>query len=250
MKALITGASGGIGREIAYILADMGYELVLVARSADKLEKIKSEIGEKCEIYISDLSVRENCFALYEKYPGSEIDLLVNNAGYGVYGEFIKSDLDRELNMIDLNIVALHILTKLYLKDFVKRDSGRILEVGSIAGFFAGGYFSSYYASKNYVVRMTEALAEELRRRKSKVTVSALCPGPVDTGFNDRAGVIFPIGGRDAKKVAQYAVKKTMKGKTLILPYIETKAGVFIQRLLPRKLLARFFASAQKKKGN
>lgn len=249
MTALITGASGGIGLAIAEGLMNMGYKAILVARSEDKLQKIKEKWQEKCEIFPLDLSVRENCFLLHDKYDGSKIDLLVNNAGYGVFGEFLKTDLDKELNMIDLNIVALHILTKLYLRDFVKLDCGRILQVGSIAGFFSGPFFSSYYASKNYVVRMTEAIASELKKRKSSVTISVLCPGPVDTGFNDRAGVVFPMKGRNAKDVAELAIKKTFSGKTLILPGIETKAGLVAKRLLPRKLLTEFFGIAQKKKG-
>ena len=160
---------------------------MLVARSEDKLKEICKNL-KSAEFYICDLSKREECFALYEKYKNADIDFLVNNAGYGLFGYFDETDMQKELDMIDLNVTAVHILTKLFLKDFVKNDRGYILNVASSAGFLAGPYLSTYYATKNYVLKLTMAINEELRKRRSNVSVSALCPGPVDTNFNNVAG--------------------------------------------------------------
>ena len=151
MKALVTGASSGIGKDIAIYLDSLGYDLVLVARREDKLKEICKNL-KGAEYYICDLSKREECFALYEKYKNADIDFLVNNAGYGLFGYFDETDMQKELDMIDLNVTAVHILTKLFLKDFVKNDRGYILNVASSAGFLAGPYLSTYYATKNYVL--------------------------------------------------------------------------------------------------
>ena len=134
--------------------------------------------------------------------------MLVNSAGYGIFGEFDKTDLDDEIDMINVNVTALHILTKLFLRDFKKRDKGYILNVASVAGFMTGPLLSSYYASKNYVVRLSLAIYEELRRSHSNVKITVLCPGPVDTNFNSRAGVNFSVKPVNADYVAEYALKK------------------------------------------
>ena len=182
MKALITGASSGIGREFARYLAELGYDLIIASRRTDKLNELKDELnGVNVRVIRIDLSNEQDAYDLYEHLTqdGEEIDFLINNAGFGAYGKFTEVDLETELNLIHTNVSSLHILTKLYLKDMVKRGSGTILNVGSMAGFSAGPTFASYYASKNYVVRLTEAIHEELRRDGSKVNISALCPGPV-----------------------------------------------------------------------
>ena len=163
MRVLITGASSGIGRSMAYIFASRGYDLVLVARSKDKLDNIKKEIDNvKVDICVSDLTSVDNCKKIYEKYK--DIDILVNNAGFGLVGVFNKTDLDKELKMIDTNIRAMHILTKLYLSDMIGKDSGKILNVASISGFLPGPLMATYYATKSYVVRLSEGIREELRR--------------------------------------------------------------------------------------
>ena len=215
MKALITGASSGIGRDIAKELSKRGYDLVLVARDLEKLNKVKSEIkNANIEIVGLDISTVENCKELYKNYK--DIDILVNNAGFGLFGHFDSTDLEKELSMIDKNIVAVHILTKLYVQEMEKRDSGYILNVASIAGFMAGPLMATYYATKNYVVSLSRAIRKELKKEKSNVKISVLCPGPVKTEFNDVAGVRFCIRGVTSEYVAKYAIDKMLKGKEII----------------------------------
>ena len=238
MKALVTGASSGIGKDIAIYLDSLGYDLVLVARSEDKLKEICKNL-KSAEYYICDLGKREECFALYEKYKNADIDFLVNNAGYGLFGYFDETDMQKELDMIDLNVTAVHILTKLFLIDFVKNDRGYILNVASSAGFLAVPYLSTYYATKNYVLKLTMAINEELRKRKSNVSVSVLCPGPVETNFNNVAGGHFNTKSLTSKYVAKYAIDKTLKKKMIIIPSLKIKLGVFFSRFLPYRLLLK-----------
>ena len=181
MKALITGASSGIGRDIAINLSKKGYDLILVARDLEKLNEVKSKLHTNVEVVSMDVSNAENCKELHEKYQN--IDILVNNAGFGDCGYFTKTSLDKELKMIDTNIVAYHVLTKLYLQDMKQKNSGKILNVASIAGFMPGPLMATYYSTKAYVVRLSEAIREELRREKSNVQISILCPGPVNTNL-------------------------------------------------------------------
>ena len=218
MKALITGASSGIGRDIARELNKKGYELVLVARDLEKLKELKNELGTNTEIISMDLSIEENCKELYSKVP--DIDLLINNAGFGACGNFTKTDLEKEIKMINTNITAYHILTKLYLQNMVKKDKGQILNVASIAGFMPGPLMATYYATKAYVVRLSEGIREELKKQKSNVKISILCPGPVDTNFNNVADVEFSVKGLTSEYVAKYTVKKLEKKKFYIIPRI------------------------------
>ncbi len=239
MKALITGASTGIGRDMARNLYARGAELVLVARNTEKLEELKNELGGKPRIISLDLSDPESCYKLYEMTKAENIDILINNAGFGAYGLSAEVPLETELNMIDLNIKAVHILTKLFLAEFEERNSGYIMNVASIAGFLSGPLMSTYYATKGYVLKFTTAIYEELRRKKSNVHICALCPGPVDTEFNNRAGVNFIINGHTGKFVADYAIKKMLRKKLLILPGGLIKAGAILQRFVPTKLLLK-----------
>lgn len=216
MKALITGASSGIGRDIARELNKKGYELVLVARDEKKLKELKDELGENTSIITMDLSIEENCKELYNQVP--DIDLLINNAGFGTCGNFIKTDLEKEIKMINTNITAYHILMKLYLQAMVKKDKGQILNVASIAGFMPGPLMATYYATKAYVVRLSESVREELKKQKSNVKISILCPGPVDTNFNKVADVEFSVKGLTSEYVAKYTVKKLEKKKFYIIP--------------------------------
>ena len=249
MKALVTGASSGIGKEIAKYLATLGYDLIIVARNTDKLNKLKAEIKEvDVRVITLDLSREQDSLDLYEHLKDEQIDFLVNNAGFGAYGKFTEVSLEKELDLIHTNVSAVHILTKLFLQDMVKRNSGYILNVGSAAGFLAGPTFSSYYASKNYVVRLTQAIHEELRRDKINVGVSVLCPGPVKTNFNDVANVKFCIRGLTPEYVAKYAVDKTFKGKMIITPGFEMKATKFLQHFASEKLLTRISYNVQMKK--
>ena len=184
MKALITGASSGIGRDIARELAKKDYDLVLVARNIEGLEKIKNELKKEnnninIETYAFDLSIKENCYNLCEQIK--DIDILINNAGFGLFGKFKETDLEKEIDMINTNITAIHILTKLYLKNMLKKDKGHILNGASIAGFMPGPLMATYYATKNYIVSLTRAIHKELKKEHSNVKISLLCPGPVDT---------------------------------------------------------------------
>ena len=249
MRALISGASNGLGRDFAFKLADKGYDLVLVARSEEKLDHIQNDLKDKVNVVteVMDLSIKDNVYKLYEKYKGS-IDLLINNAGFGECGLFTKTSLDNELNMIDLNIISLHILTKLFFSDFVKVDKGQILNVASLAAFEPGPLMATYYSTKSYVYNLTMAIYEELRRKKSHVKISVLCPGPTDTGFNTRARVNFGVKSLTSDYVTSYTIKKLKRNKLLIVPSFRMKMAVFGVRLMPRKLLLKVIYNIQERK--
>ena len=169
MKALITGASSGIGREIARLLSERCYELILCARREDRLRALVAELPTVCHIIAADVSDEKECRLLYEAARGDDLEVVVNNAGFGLFGAFTETDLDEELRMIDTNIRAVHILTKLAVQDFQKRGRGYVLNVASSAGFLPGPLMATYYATKNYVLRLTEAIREEQRRAGSAV---------------------------------------------------------------------------------
>ena len=196
-----------------------------------------------------DLIDRDGCRKLHDdiKKEYGTIDILVNNAGFGTCGYFTETNLEKELGMIDTNIVALHILTKLFLQDMIEKDSGRILNVASIAGFMPGPLMATYYSTKAYVVRLTQSIRHELYKMKSNVKICALCPGPVDTNFNKVADVKFSLKEADSKTVARYAVKKLLKNRTLIFPG-GVWLGRFFAKIMPDQLLAFFCYYAQKKK--
>ena len=248
MKALITGASSGIGLSMAKYLASKNIDLILVARSKDKLEKTKKELDVQVTIISLDLLKEENVFKLYELTKNANIDILINNAGFGLFGLFWETDLQRELEMIDLNVKTYHILTKLFLKDFIKKDSGYILNVCSSAGFMAGPRLNTYYATKNYVTKLTMAINEELRQKRCNVVVSALCPGPVDTNFNRVANGEFTMKGLSSSYVAKYAIDKLFKRKMIIVPTIGMKIGLFFMRFLPYRWQLRIVYNIQYKK--
>lgn len=236
MRALVTGASSGIGREIAIYLASLNIDLIIVARNKKELEKIKEKVNVDVKIITLDLIKKENVYKLYDLVKNNNIDILVNNAGFGLFGLFNETDLDRELEMIDLNVTTYHILTKLFLKDFVKKDNGYILNVCSSAGFMAGPRLSTYYATKNYITKLTMAINEELRQMKSNVSISALCPGPVNTNFNKVANGDFSIKEISPKLVAKLAVDKMFKRKMLIIPTFKMQCAVFFTRFIPYRL--------------
>ena len=246
MRALITGASSGIGREFAIILDNLGYDVIIVARRREKLEEVKNILKNETRIYTADLSVREECFRLFSAFP--DIDILINNAGCGVFGGFSETDTEKELSMLDINISATHILMKLYLTEFKKKNKGYILNIASSAAFFSGPLFSSYYASKAYVYRLTKAVSYELKKNKSRVSVSVACPGPVNTGFNEKAGVNAGVGACSAESVAKYCIGKMFRKKPVITPGLPTKFTRFISKILPDCINQRFVYSLQKKK--
>lgn len=248
MKAIITGASSGIGQEIARELAARGYDLILVARRRERLEALAKTLPVSCRILEADLSNAEQCRMLYCRARSEDVEILVNNAGFGLCGRFAVTSLDRELEMIQTNIVAVHILTKLFLHDFRMRNRGYILNVASSAGFMAGPLMATYYATKNYVLRLTQAVREELRREGSAVHISALCPGPVDTEFNRVADVRFSLPGMDAKRCARIAVRKMLRGKPVIVPGAGMRTMVSASKLTPEWLLPRITYHIQHRK--
>ena len=248
MKALITGASSGIGKDMARYLATKSIDLILVARRKDKLEELKKDLKVKVQIIALDLSIEENVYELYKQVKNEKIDILINNAGFGLFGDFKDTNLQKELEMINTNVIAPHILTKLFLQDFIKNDKGYILNVASSAGFMAGPHLNTYYATKNYLAKLTMALNEELRIIKSNVKVCALCPGPVNTEFTKVAQGKFNIKGISSSYVAKYAIDKMFQGKMLIIPTLKIKLAIFGLRLIPYRLQLIITASIQEKK--
>lgn len=254
MIALITGASSGIGRDMARILNNLNYDIIITARNEESLKELKKELNEKnnnkVDIYLADLSKEEECLKLYnevkEKYQN--IDLLINNAGFGLCGKMINTDLETEMKMIDTNIKAVQILTKMFLKDMVQRNSGRILNVASVAAFMAGPLMATYYASKNYVLRFSQAIKEELKKDKSNVKISVLCPGPVNTNFNKVANVKFALKSLSSEYVAKYAINKTLKGKFLIIPGWKIKIARFLSKISPDTISTKICYHMQSKK--
>ena len=249
MKALITGATSGIGREMALILARQGIDLIIASRDTRKMEQIARRLPVNVKTVTVDLSKEEDCYYLYEKTKSENIDILINNAGFGAFGCTWEVPLETELNMLDLNVRAVHILTKLFLQDFREKDSGYILNVASSAGFLAGPLMSTYYATKSYVLRLTEAIHEELRQSGSSVKISALCPGHVETGFDERANVRHSIGGVSSKKVAKAGIDGMFRGDVVILPGFLMKLTYIGEKFLSESLMLKVAYYAQSKKG-
>jgi uncharacterized protein len=248
--ALITGASTGIGFEFTKLLAADGYNLVLIARNEQKLREIAANLTTKfnisVKIYSKDLSVAsdaENLVRQIQQDVGA-IEVLVNNAGFGLSGAFVDTDLARELEMIQLNVVSLVIFTKLLAREMVQRKHGKILNVASTAAFQPGPLMAIYYATKAFVLSFSEALAEELK--ESGVTVTALCPGPTATEFSKRAeleksrlfqGGIVPV--LDPVTVAKIGYEGLSKGQRVVIPGLINKIGVLSVRVTPRRLVAQ-----------
>lgn len=254
MIALVTGASSGIGRDMARYLNKLGYDLIITARNKANLKDLKEELektnNHKVEVISKDLSKEEECISLYEevKQRYNNIDILINNAGFGLCGEFKDTDLNIELSMINTNIKALHILTKLFLRDMVEKDEGRILNVGSVAAFMPGPLMATYYSTKSYVLRLSQAIKEELRKKKSNVKISVLCPGPVNTNFNTVARVQFALKGLSSEYVAKYAIDKMLKNKTIICVGWKIKVTRFFTKISPSSLNAKFCYNMQRRK--
>ena len=248
MKALITGASSGIGLDMARYLAKQKCELILVAKDKEKLEKVQETLPTKVTIIVADLSNEQKVNELYVLTKKENIDILINNAGFGDFGFFTETDLNKEINMIDTNIRAVHILTKSFLKDMEKRDSGYILNVASSAAFQPGPLMATYYATKSYVYQLTEAIYYEQKKKKSNVHVSVLCPGPVATNFNNVANVNFAVKPLTSEYVARYAIDNMFKEKMLIIPGFKMKCAKFFGRFVSDKFLLRMAYRIQRRK--
>ena len=249
MKALITGASSGIGRDMALLLSKKGYDLIIASRNTKKMEQVQKKLSTHVEIITVDLSNTEDCYKLYNIVKQQDIDVVINNAGFGAFGNFWDIPLQKELNMIDLNIKAVHILTKLFVDYFRQKNKGYIMNVASSAAFLPGPLMSTYYATKAYVLRITEAVYKELQKENSNVKISVLCPGPVDTKFNKRANVSFSLKGMKSKDVSKYALKKMFEGKMIIIPGLTMKIAYIGERFLPEKVLLSCAYHFQNKKG-
>lgn len=256
MISLITGASSGIGRDMAFEFADRGYDLILVARSFDRLKEVKNEIikkYDKCNVLIMkcDVSNVESVKNLYNDVRKEfvNIDVLVNNAGFGDCGKFYETDLEKDISMINTNILGLHVLTKLFLQDMVKVNKGYILNIASIAGFMPGPLMATYYSTKAYVVRLTRAIAKELKVVNSKVRIAAFCPGPVNTEFNKNANVIFSLKGQSSSDVAKIGVNGLFKSnKVVYFSSILIRIVACLAKIMPESFMANQANMTQKRK--
>lgn len=246
MKVLITGASSGMGLDMAKYLSKLGYDLFVVSRDKEKLDNLYKDFKNVKTIGM-DLTKKNNCIKLHDMLKDENIDILVNNAGFGDAGNFSETSLDKELEMIDLNIKAYHILTKLYLQDFIKRDYGRILNVASMAGFMPGPYMATYYATKSYIVNLSLAIYEELKRDKSNVKISIFCPGPVKTNFDNVANVKFNMMQLDSEYASKYAIDNMFLDKLIIVPP-NMKINKFLSKIGPTKLVLYVNSKVQERK--
>lgn len=247
--AVVTGASSGIGAEFAKRLAKEGYGLVLTARRSGRLEKLKKRLKTECEIVTADLTKEIDCYKLYHAVEDKPVAIWVNNAGFGDCGKFRNGDLQKEMDMLSVNVKALHILTKLALRKMERQKYGSILNVASCAGLMpAGPYMATYYATKSYAASLTRAVAEELRSDKSPIYIGCLCPGPVDTEFNQVAEVEFALKGISASYCVRYALKKMKQKKTVIIPSLPVRLAMTFGRFLPEELYIRIAAHQQRKK--
>jgi len=245
----ITGASSGIGQEFARRYAKMGCRLILTARRTDRLEVLAAELGVPCRILPADLAKEEDCARLFEELAGETLDIFINNAGFGVCGSFLETDPAKEEEMVKVNVCAMRRLFRFAVRKMDAAGGGTILNVASSAGLLPGGpYMAGYYASKAYVVSLTRGVAEELREKRSPVYVCALCPGPVDTEFNDRAGVVFALKGITPEFCVDEALLGMMHHKTIIVPSAFMRLCTSAQKLVPTPLLMPIVARQQKKK--
>lgn len=251
--AVITGASSGIGMEFARAFAGKGYTLVLCARRRKRLQSLKDELekteGIMCQIVEADLSKEEECFRLYDIIKDRRIDIFINNAGFGECGRFSDTSLEKEQNMIHVNVQAVHIFTKLMIRKLKEQGHGYLLNVASSAGLFpAGPFMAAYYATKAYTVSLTKAVAEELSEEGSPVYIGALCPGPVNTEFNQVAHVSFALPGISPKRCVREAITGMAKRHVIIVPSLIMKLAVFGRRFLPEKQLIKVLAHQQRRK--
>ena len=249
--ALVTGASSGLGFEFAKQLSESGYKLILVARRRERLEQVQKAIRTQSIIIDADLSKRDECVRVITETIDLNIDVFINNAGLGDCGRFYETDANKDLQIIDVNVTGMHLLLKMMLQKMKssKATGGYILNVASSAGLFpAGPYMATYYATKAYVVSLTRAIAQELKDGTSNIYIGALCPGPVNTEFNDVANVKFALTGITPQNCVQYALKGMDRRKTILVPTITLKAATFFSKLLPAGFILPLVGHQQKKK--
>lgn len=240
MTALITGGTSGIGKEISIELVKAGYDLILVSRNKGALDEIKNRCHRvKVDFLSYDLSKEESCYQLLKDTENIDIDLFINNAGYGDVGSLTKTSIEKEVNMVKLNDIASLILVKGFLNRFIKKDKGRVLVVCSAASFGVAGYMNVYYASKAFVYSLGHGYHRELKDMKSKVTISLLCPGPVKTGFEERANARFNYKAQTPEYIAEYTIKRFLKGKLEIVPGFKMKIAHVFSHIVPKRMISK-----------
>jgi uncharacterized protein len=252
--ALITGASTGIGRDLAELFARDGHHLILTARNESQLQDLAGKLREQyrinAEVLVQDLSLADGPARIFEQLRSRTIDYLINNAGFGSYGPFAEADTAGQLAMLQVNIVSLTYLTRLFLPSMIQRHGGRIMNVASVAAFLPGPLMAVYYATKAYVLSFSEALATELS--PAGITVTALCPGPTTTEFQNRAGIgespLFRIGVMTSTKVAQLGYNGMMAGKRAVVTGFSNKLSALSTRLVPRSTAAAIAHRLNKKR--
>lgn len=243
-KILITGATSGIGEAFLKELDCSGKQFVLVARNIEKLNQLQAAIQGEAKIIQCDLSKADDLEKLFNETKDDCFDMIINNAGFGECSLFVDGDINRQVDMIEVNVVALHKIMKYYIPKMNKQ--GIIINVGSVAGLMSGGpYMATYYATKSYVVSLSMALAYEL---KGQVQIACLCPGPVDTNFNKEAGVKHALKGISPNQVVQYCLKKIKQNKVVIIPSLKVRLGYYMSRLLPHRLMISILARGQRSK--
>jgi uncharacterized protein len=243
--ALITGASSGIGAELARLCAGDGYAVILVARRADRLaelaENLAHEYGVAARVIATDLADAAERAALHDQTRADNVEILINNAGFGLRGTFTETDWEAESRLFQVNMIAVAHLTKLFAKDMSRRGSGRILNVGSTAAFVPGPFMAMYYASKAFVVSLSLAIANELQG--TGVSVTVLCPGPTRTEFGTAAGIgdskLFEGPTMTAAAVAREGYAAMMAGKPEVIAGARNRWMILLARLAPRTMLAR-----------
>jgi uncharacterized protein len=258
LTALVTGASGGIGLELARLFAANGHDLVLVARSAERLAGLAGELSGRhkvsARVLAADLARAEAPREISERLrsEGVNVDALVNNAGVGSYGLFAETDLRTELDLLQINVVALTHLTKLFLPAMIARRRGYVMNVASTAAFQPGPLMAVYYASKAYVLHLSEALSNETQG--TGVTVTALCPGPTETGFVAAAGMseskLFDANVMDARTVAAEGYRGMLAGKAIVIPGVRNRLLAGSYRLAPRGFITRVVRGIQERRNN
>lgn len=247
--AVITGASSGMGAEFARQLSKKGYELLLIARRRERLVELASTLDTNADIFVCDVAKEEDCQALLDYVGDKKVDVFLNNAGFGDCGFFIETDLDKDLNMIDVNVRALHYLMKGMLRKMQLYNEGFLLNIASSAGILPGGpYMATYYASKAFVRSLSLAVNQELREAGSNIYVGCLCPGPVNTEFSANANVEFALKGISAEFCVRYALEQMFARKPMILPSITIKGVYMFNRICPLRLALRLTSRQQRKK--
>lgn len=251
MRALVTGGTSGIGKEIALELSRRGYDLLLVSRNENDFKKMVKEARTHLEFLSYDLSKEEECRRLLLETEKTEIDVFVSNAGFGDIGAFDRTFLEKEIEMVKVNDIATLILVKGFMIRFSERNRGKILVTASAAAFGVAGYMNVYYASKAFVYSLMHGYYRELKDRKSKVRVSVLCPGPVKTAFEKRGNMEFSLHAQDPKKIARYAVSCFFRGRFEIVPCLSMKLSHVFSHLVPKRWISKLLnKQAQIKNGN